>query len=97
MLRAEAPGALPPPGAFLFDAYFRETQSSFAGASFRGVGFVPVRRPGRTIAIVYTLRFSARIRRGAASLALAKIYIKSLQLKWTYNDDFSLSLGEVWR
>ena len=91
MLLADAPGALPPPGAFLFDVYFRD----------RRVGFVPVRRPGRTIAIVYTLRFSARIRRVAASLALAKIYIKSLQLNWSNYDDCSLSLGvgfgEVWR
>jgi hypothetical protein len=64
MLQADALEALPPSRAFLFDVYFRD----------RRVGFVL--EPSR---IVDTLRLSARIRRDAASLALAEKYTQLLQ------------------
>lgn len=64
MLQADALEALPPSRAFLFDVYFRD----------RGVGFVL----GQSC-IFNTLMSSARIRRGAASLVLAKIDIKYIQ------------------
>ena len=41
MLQAEAPGDLPPPGAFLFSGYFHDSR----------VEMVMVRQPGRTITI----------------------------------------------
>ena len=40
--------------------FFRETQSSFAGASLCGVISVLVRQPGRSSCIPYTLWFCAR-------------------------------------
>ena len=73
MLQAGSPSeSIPSEGFFLFDVFFRDSKRSGAP-----VEFVPVRWPGRTMCIVNTLGSSPgmahqRIRRDAASLALAE-------------------------